>query len=118
MVFIGGRVLFAIASFLDWSSFGSVFGVGLPGASANGFDTGFLWCAPRFIEFYDRSVGIYLGLVAALVATFGGFLVYTESGGTIDDLKKIDKLRASLHHAGNGDASPPPLPSAPPPPVG
>jgi hypothetical protein len=161
MVFIGGSVLFAIASFLDWFSFGSVFGVSLPGASANGFDAGFLWCtlwfvvflgaavvlalpafgvaAPKLpavsyvaagalgsifvllkliigIEFYDRSAGIYIGLVAALVVTCGGFLVYTESGGTIDDLKNIDKLRGSLHHVGSGDASPPPPP--PPPPMG
>ncbi len=158
MVFIGGSVLFAIASFLNWFSFGSVFGVNLAGASANGFDAGFFWCTLWFIlflgaavvlalpafgvaaptlpavsyvavgalgaifvllkliigvDFYDRSVGIFVGLAAALVVTFGGFLVYKESGGTLDDLKDIEKLRASFHHVGSGPASPPP-----PPPMG
>ena len=154
MVFIGGSILFAIASFLSWFSL-SAFGYD---ASANGFDTGFLWCTLWFIAFLagavilalpafgvaapkvppvaflavgalgaffvvlklligesyvDRSIGLYLGAIAAIVVAAGGFLTFKESGGTIDDLKDMNKLKASFNQGG-GDTPPPPPPPPPP----
>ncbi len=168
MVFIGGALVFAIASFLDWFTLS-----GLPGyvgsVGGNGFDVGFLWCTLWFVlflggaiilalpafgvaapkippvaflavgalgalfvilklligeEFFDRSAGIYIAVIAALAVTAGGFLKFQESGGTINDLKDVNKLKASFNQGGGSTPPPPPPPPGmtppppPPPPAG
>jgi hypothetical protein len=68
------------------------------------------------------SFGIFLALVAAIVAVYGGFMMFKESGGTLDDLKDMNKLKGSFQGSGgssSGAAPPPPPPPsgmAPPPP--
>jgi len=67
----------------------------------------------------DTSFGIFLAIVAAAGATFGAFLLFKESGGSLDDLKDPNKLKASFGGAGHpGGIVPPPPPggSVPPPP--
>ncbi len=164
MVFIGGSILFAIASFLSWFSISIGFGID---GSANGFDVGFLWCTLWFIAFlagavilalpafgvaapkippvaflavgvlgtffvvlklligetyFDRSIGLYIGTIAAIAVAAGGFLTFQESGGSIDDLKDMNKLKASFNQGGDTPPPPPPpadmSPPPPPPPAG
>jgi hypothetical protein len=165
MVFIGGSILFAIASFLDWFSFSAIEGFGVD-VGGNGFDVGFLWCTLWFIvflagsvvlalpafgvdapklpavsflaagvlgslmvilklligeEFFDRSAGLYIAVIGALIVAFGGFLKFTESGGSLSDLTDMNKLKASFSQGGDGATPPPPPPpgmTPPPPPAG
>jgi hypothetical protein len=60
------------------------------------------------------SFGIYLAVLAAAGATFGGFLMFTESGGSVNDLKDINKLKGQFSGGSTGGDTPPP----PPPPPG
>lgn len=64
----------------------------------------------------SASFGIYLAVLAAAGATFGGFLMFKESGGDINDLKDINKIKGQFgaSSAGAGGDTPPP----PPPPPG
>jgi len=43
-----------------------------------------------------RGIGMILSTIAVLAATAGAFIGYTESGGKIDDLKDIDKLKGGF----------------------
>ena len=154
-VFVGGALVFVIASFLDWFSISAGgFSVG-----ATGFDVGFLWCTLWFLgllagaallilpafgvqvpklpavaflavgalatlfvvlklligeEFFDRSIGIFLAAIGAIAAAVGGFLKFQESGGDINDLKDMNKLKASFNQGGGGSTPPPPPPPPPP----
>lgn len=161
MIFMGGTLLFVIASFMSWFS---VSGGGYTVDVGNGFDVGFLWCTLWFIVFLagavllalpafgvaapkippvaflaagalgtlfvllkliigesdggfgisiDRSLGLYLAFIAAVIVAVGGFLTFQESGGSIDDLKDMNKLKASFNQGG-GDTPPPPPPPPPP----
>ncbi len=68
----------------------------------------------------SASFGIYLALIAAIGATYGGFTMFKESGGSLDDLKDMNKIKGSFQGSGSGSsAAPPPPPpgmSPPPPP--
>lgn len=64
----------------------------------------------------SSSFGIYLAIIAAAGATFGGFLLFKESGGDINDLKDMNKLKASFGGGtSSGGGAPPPPPPPPPP---
>ena len=71
-------------------------------------------------DFVDRGIGMYLSVISGLVALVGGWLAFKESGGTMDDFKKLTANRG----AGGGGMAPPPPPGGmsppppPPPPVG
>ena len=43
-----------------------------------------------------RGIGMILSTVAVLAATAGAFIGYTESGGNINDLKDINKLKGGF----------------------
>lgn len=60
------------------------------------------------------TYGIYLAVIAAAAATFGGFLLFTESGGSLDDLKDPNKIKASFSGGSTGGSTPPPPPPPPP----
>ncbi|MEN9646189.1 MAG: hypothetical protein RL238_2858 [Actinomycetota bacterium] len=72
----------------------------------------------------SASFGIFLAVIAAGGAAFGAFLMFKESGGDLNDLKDVNKLKSQFGVAGNagGAAAPPPPPpppapgSTPPPP--
>ena len=67
----------------------------------------------------ETSFGIFLALVAAAVATYGGFLLFKESGGDLGDLRDPNKLRSSFGASGGSTMTPPPPPPSggtPPPP--
>lgn len=67
----------------------------------------------------SASFGIFLAVVAAAGATFGGFLMFKESGGDLNDLKDMNKLKASFGggaSGGGGTPPPPPPPGMSPPP--
>ena len=66
-------------------------------------------------DFYDRGIGMYLSVLSGLVAAVGGFLAFKESGGTMDDFKK---LSANRNTGGGSGMAPPPPPGGmnPPPP--
>lgn len=60
--------------------------------------------------------GIFVALIAAAAATFGGFLLFKESGGDLDDLKDFDKIKGAFQGDGGSTPPPPPPPGMPPPP--
>ena len=72
----------------------------------------------------DASFGLYLAIIAAAAATFGAFTMFKESGGDLNDLKDINKMKGQFGGSGGasmgGGAPPPPPPppgmSPPPPP--
>lgn len=66
----------------------------------------------------DASFGLYLAIIAAAAATFGGFLLFKESGGDLNDLKDVNKMKSQFggSSAGGGTPPPPPPPGMTPPP--
>jgi hypothetical protein len=70
------------------------------------------------IDPWSASVGIYLAVIAAIAALYGGFTMFKEGGGDLSDLKDMNKIKGSFQ--GSGDSAPPPPPppgmSPPPPP--
>jgi len=66
-------------------------------------------------EGFDRGYGLFLSAIAALAATYGAFLIFTDAGGSLDDLKDVNKLKGQFGVSTGGDdgATPPP----PPPPM-
>ena len=62
--------------------------------------------------------------VAAAAAAFGGFMMFKESGGELNDLKDMNKLKGQFGgNTGGGTPPPPPPPPGmspppPPPPMG
>lgn len=61
----------------------------------------------------NRSIGLFLGVIAAVASTVGAVQNFQATGGNLNDLKDIDKLKESF--SGGSDGAPPP-PSTPPPP--
>ena len=71
----------------------------------------------------SSSFGIYLAVIAAAAAAFGAFTMFKESGGDLNDLKDINKIKSQFGNSGGtsmGGGTPPPPPppgmSPPPPP--
>ena len=61
----------------------------------------------------DRGTGMYAAVVWTGISVAGAFLNFTASGGNLNDLKDMDKLKSSFSK-GDGDVPPPPAPPAPP----
>jgi len=61
----------------------------------------------------ERGFGLYLALLATAAVVVGCFMAFKESGGDINDLKDVNKLKASF---GGGSTPPPPGMTPPPPP--
>ena len=77
--------------------------------------------APELGITIDASFGLYLAIIAAAAAAFGGFLMFRESGGDLSDLKDMNKMKSQFGGASTGGGTPPPPPpppgmSPPPPP--
>lgn len=75
--------------------------------------------APELGITVSASFGLYLAIIAAAAAAFGGFLMFQESGGELSDLTNPDKLKASFgggSGAAPGAVPPPPPGMTPPPP--
>lgn len=69
-----------------------------------------------------RGIGMFLSVIAGLVALAGAFLGFKESGGDLNDLKDVNKLKGQFT-SGSGetpsapaDSTPPPTPTPTPPP--
>jgi hypothetical protein len=63
----------------------------------------------------DRGAGMYLAFIAAAVVLVGAFLSFKESGGDINDLKDINKIKSQFSGGSAGGGTPPPPPPPPPP---
>ena len=63
-----------------------------------------------------RAFGMYLSVISGLVAFAGAFLGFKESGGDLNDLKDVNKLKSQFGVSGaaSGDSAPPPPPPPPP----
>ncbi len=70
----------------------------------------------------SRGIGMWLALIACILAVVGAVQGFTESGGDLKDLTDVNKLKQSLNQGGQrGRGTPPPPPppggfSPPPPP--
>ena len=64
-----------------------------------------------------RGNGMILSTIAGIVAAVGGFMNFTASGGKVNDLKDMNKLKASFGRGKSDDTLPPPPPPPPPPPA-
>lgn len=114
LVFLAGAVILVLPAF----------GVGSVKIPAVAFlavgALGFLFTLLKLIIGEDdpigSSFGIYLALIAAAAVTYGGFMLFKESGGSLDDLKDPNKLKASFGGAHGGSTPPPPPGMTPPPP--
>lgn len=70
-------------------------------------------------DFADRGIGMYGALVWAGIAAAGAVKGFQASGGDLNDLKDINKLKESFRGPstpGEEMPPPPPPPSSPPPP--
>jgi hypothetical protein len=70
-----------------------------------------------------RGFGMYLSVLSGLAAAAGAFMGFKESGGDLNDLKDMNKLKASFGGGSGGSTPPPPPPGGmtpppPPPPAG
>lgn len=66
---------------------------------------------------FDRGYGLFLASIAALAATYGAFMMFKDAGGSLDDLKDVNKLKGQFGvSSGSGDGGTPPPPPPPPPP--
>ncbi|CAN5548092.1 hypothetical protein BH10ACT2_BH10ACT2_24550 [soil metagenome] len=61
----------------------------------------------------STGFGLYLAVIAALVALFGAFTMFKDAGGSLSDLKDMNKMKSQF---ASGGGTPPPPPSMPPPP--
>lgn len=98
IVFLGASVLALLLVIVRFISDGVGFGVDL-----------------------SRGIGNYLGTLAAIAIVVGCVLGFKESGGDLNDLKDVNKLKSSFSGMGGGSTPPPPpgmVPPPPPPPSG
>ncbi len=77
---------------------------------ADPFDTGLLNDAT------ERGIGMYLAVVAGALSLFGCIKGYTESGGSLSDLKDMNKMKSQFSSGGGSSSAPPPPPPGIPPP--
>ena len=75
---------------------------------ADPFDTGLLGDAT------ERGIGLYGAVVGGALSLIGCVQGFTESGGSLSDLKDMNKMKSQF--GGGSSASPPPPPGMPPPP--
>jgi hypothetical protein len=60
-------------------------------------------------------MGMYGAIIWTGLSVAGAFMNFTASGGNLNDLKDMDKLKSSFGGAkGDNDLPPPPPPPAPP----
>ena len=80
----------------------------------DGFDYGGFG---NYDDYVSRGAGLFLALIAAIAVVVGSFLGFKESGGNLNDLKDVNKIKGQF---GSGAGSPPPPPGgySPPPPPG
>ncbi len=64
----------------------------------------------------SRSAGLFLAFLAAIAVTAGCVMAFKESGGDLNDLKDINKMKSQFGGAGGGGTPPPPPPGMSPPP--
>lgn len=64
----------------------------------------------------SRGIGMYLSAVSGIVAAVGGYLGFKESGGNLNDLKDMNKIKGSFQGGGGSTTPPPPPPGMTPPP--
>jgi hypothetical protein len=67
----------------------------------------------------SRGIGLYVSTLAAIASAVGGFLGFKESGGDLNDLKDVNKLKAAFDNGTPGAPPAPPMPGGgdmPPPP--
>lgn len=66
-----------------------------------------------------RGFGLILSVLSGLAAFVGAFLGFQESGGDLNDLKDVNKLKSQFNVGGPAGSTPPPPPgfgATPPPP--
>ena len=63
-----------------------------------------------------RGIGMILSTLASLAVAAGGFLGFKESGGDLNDLKDVNKLKGAFNQGGTATPPPPPGMTPPPPP--
>jgi hypothetical protein len=63
----------------------------------------------------DRGPGMYVAFIAAILAVVGAVMNYKATGGDLNDLKDVNKMKGAFNKPGN--AAPPPPPPPPPPPA-
>ncbi len=61
-----------------------------------------------------RGIGMLGSVAGGLLALAGSVMGYTESGGSLSDLKDVNKMKSQFGSSGGG--TPPPPPGMPPPP--
>lgn len=66
---------------------------------------------------FKPAIGLYLAFAATIVSLVGSFLGFKETGGDLNDLKDINKIKGSFGQGGGGGSTPPPPPPPPPPPM-
>mgnify|MGYP001249728746 CR=1 FL=1 len=62
----------------------------------------------------SRGAGLFLALAAGIACTAGSAMGFKESGGDLNDLKDMNKIKGQFGGAATGGGTPPP----PPPPPG
>ena len=63
----------------------------------------------------ERGAGLYLALLAAIAVLVGSVLGFKESGGNLNDLKDVNKLKSSFGGPAGGPPPPPGMQPPPPP---
>ena len=63
-----------------------------------------------------RGIGMIMSALGGVLAFVGAFLGFKESGGDFNDLKDMNKMKASFGGTSGGGSPPPPPPGMTPPP--
>jgi hypothetical protein len=73
---------------------------------------------------WSRGIGMFIVLAGSIAVLVGSLQGFKESGGDLNDLKDMNKLKSSFGGGSNGGGTPPPppppgmMPPPPPPPAG
>ena len=60
----------------------------------------------------SKGPGAYLGLLSAIIVTIGSLRAFKESGGDLNDLKDVNKLKSQFHLGGDNQPPAPPTTTA------
>lgn len=82
---------------------------------SDGFDSGSAFGVNVDIP-TSRGAGLFLALLAAIAVVAGSVLGFKESGGNLNDLKDVNKLKNSFGGPAGGPPPPPGMQPPPPPP--